>query len=128
LFNFSIQLAGKRNAEQEQEAQEWIETVLGAKFPPGESYEDALKDGIILCKLMNKLKPGSVPKINTSGASFKLMENINLFSRALKEYGVADIDVFQTVDLWEQKDISQVTMTLFALGREVRSLKFSTSS
>lgn len=118
LFNY--QLAGKRNAEQEKEAQEWIETVLGQKFPPGESYEDALKDGIILCKLMNKVKPGSVPKINTSGASFKMMENINVFQKALKEYGVADIDVFQTVDLWEQKDISQVTMTLFALGREVR--------
>ena len=68
---------------------------------------------------MNKLKPGSIPKINTSGASFKMMENINVFQKALKEYGVADIDVFQTVDLWEMKDISQVTMTLFALGREV---------
>jgi Calponin homology (CH) domain len=127
LFNFSIQLAGKRNADQEKEAQEWIETILGAKFPPGESYEDALKDGIILCKLMNKLKPGSVAKVNTSGASFKMMENINLFQKACREYGVADLDVFQTVDLWEQKDISQVTMTLFALGREVnlRIVNFS---
>ena len=68
---------------------------------------------------MNKIKPGSVPKVNTSGASFKMMENINVFQKAIKEYGVADLDVFQTVDLWEQKDISQVTMTLFALGREV---------
>ena len=72
---------------------------------------------------MNKLKPGSIPKINTSGPSFKMMENINLFQKAMKDYGVADVDVFQTVDLWEQKDISQVTMTLFALGREV-SLSF----
>lgn len=47
------------------------------------------------------------------------MENINLFQKALKEYGVADIDVFQTADLWEKKDIFQVTTTLFALGREV---------
>jgi transgelin len=92
---------------------------LGAKFPPNETYEDALKDGIILCKLMNKIKPGSIKKINTSGASFKMMENINMFGTAIKSYGVADLDVFQTVDLWEQKDISQVTMTLFALGREV---------
>ncbi|KAG5667362.1 hypothetical protein PVAND_015345 [Polypedilum vanderplanki] len=111
-------LAGKRNPEQEKEAQEWIETVIGAKFPPGETFEEALKDGIILCKLMNKIKPGSIPKINTSGASFKMMENINLFQKALKDYGVPDLDVFQTVDLWEMKDISQVTMTLFALGRE----------
>lgn len=40
----------------------------------------------------------------------------------MKAYGVADIDVFQTVDLWEKKDIAQVVSTLFALGREVRTL------
>lgn len=37
----------------------------------------------------------------------------------MKEYGVPDIDVFQTVDLWEKKDIGQVTTTLYALGRTV---------
>jgi hypothetical protein len=42
------------------------------------------------------------------------------FQQALKNYGVADVDVFQTVDLWEKKDIAQVTTTLFALGRTVR--------
>lgn len=41
------------------------------------------------------------------------------FQAALKKYGVADLDVFQTVDLWEKKDIAQVTNTIFALGREV---------
>lgn len=70
------QLASKRNPEQEREVQEWIETVLGAKFPPGEQFEDVLKDGTVLCQLINKLKPGSVNKINTSGGQFKMMENI----------------------------------------------------
>lgn len=37
----------------------------------------------------------------------------------MKDYGVADLDVFQTVDLYNKKDISQVTTTLFALGRTV---------
>lgn len=41
------------------------------------------------------------------------------FQAAIKAYGVPDIDVFQTVDLWEKKDIAQVVSTLFALGREV---------
>ena len=41
------------------------------------------------------------------------------FQKALKEYGVNDVDVFQTVDLWEKKDIAQVVTTLFALGRTV---------
>ncbi|XP_077292086.1 muscle-specific protein 20 transgelin [Arctopsyche grandis] len=111
-------LAGKRDANQEKEAQEWMETILGAKFPPGELYEDVIKDGTVLCQLMNKICPGSVAKINTSGGQFKMMENINNFQGALKNYGVCDIDVFQTVDLWDKKDISQVTSTLFALGRQ----------
>lgn len=70
----STQIASKRDAGQERQAQEWIETVIGEKFQA--PYEDALRDGQILCKLINTLAPGSVTKINTSGAQFKLMENI----------------------------------------------------
>lgn len=47
------------------------------------------------------------------------MENVNNFQKALIAYGVPDIDVFQSVDLVEKKDISQVTNTIFALGRAV---------
>lgn len=73
------QLAGKRDPQQEKEAQEWIEAVLGKKFPVGEAFEDVIRDGQVLCALMNKIAPGSVPKINTSGGQFKMMENINMW-------------------------------------------------
>ena len=112
-------IASKRDPEQDKEAQEWIEAILEWKFPAGQSYEDVLKDGVVICKLINKIAPGSVSKINEGGATFKLMENIQNFQKALKAYGVPDIDVFQTVDLFEKKDISQVTNTFFALGRAV---------
>lgn len=69
--------------------------------------------------LMNKLKPGAIPKINTSGGQFKMMENINKFQKAIKEYGVPDIDCFQTVDLYERRNIPQVTQCIMALGRTV---------
>jgi len=110
-------LAGKRDPAQEQEAQEWIESILGEKFPKGQAYEDVLHDGQVLCKVLNKLKPGSIPKINESGGQFKMMENINNFQKALTEYGVPKIDLFQTVDLYEKKDIGAVTGCIFALGR-----------
>ena len=64
-----------RSKEQEQEVLNWIEAVLGEKLPAG-AYEDVLRDGIVLCRLINKIVPGSVNKIQTSGGSFKLMENI----------------------------------------------------
>lgn len=53
-----------------------MEAILGKKFPKGQ-YEDYLRDGTILCELMNKIKPGSINKINYSGGDFKMMENIN---------------------------------------------------
>ena len=37
-----MQVAGKREPEQEAEAQQWIETVVGERFPPGESYQTPL--------------------------------------------------------------------------------------
>ena len=65
----------RRDPAQEKEVIEWIEAVTGQKLPAGR-YEDVLRDGIAICHLMNKLSPGSVSKIQTSGGSFKLRENI----------------------------------------------------
>lgn len=66
---------------------------------------------------MNKLKPGSIAKVNTGGGQFKMMENLNKFQFAIKEYGVPDIDCFQTVDLYERRNIPAVTQCIMALGR-----------
>ena len=53
----------------------WISESLGEKLPAG-PIEDVLKNGVILCHLMNKLTPGSVKKIQEKGTNFQLMENI----------------------------------------------------
>lgn len=71
-----FKVAGKRDPEQEKEAQAWIETVTGERFPPV-PYEYALRDGIILCNLMNRLAPGIITKINTSGGDYKMMDNLS---------------------------------------------------
>lgn len=111
------QVAGKRDKDQEREAQHWIETLLGEKFPNDQLYEDCLRDGILLCRLMNRLSPGIVPKINTTGGDYKMMDNISQFQKACIKYGVADVDLFQTTDLWDKKNIALVTTTIFAVGR-----------
>ncbi|EDW47700.1 GM21458, partial [Drosophila sechellia] len=122
-------IAGQRNPEMNQEAQEGIEAVIAEKIPAGQltwlivvkkktpPTREVLMYGPVRCKLINVLSPHAVPKVNSSGGQFKFMENINNFQKALKEYGVPDIDVFQTVDLYEKKDIANVTNTIFALGR-----------
>ena len=42
------------------------------------------------------------------------------FQQALKKYGVDKVDIFQTNDLFERRDLATVTNTMFALGRAVR--------
>lgn len=105
-----------RNKEVEAEVLTWIEAVLGEKLP-NQPYEDVLRDGVVLCKLINKISPDSVKKIQTKGTNFQLMENIQRFQAALKKYGVPEEEIFQTADLFERRNIPQVTLCLHALGR-----------
>ncbi|CAB3381222.1 muscle-specific protein 20 [Cloeon dipterum] len=105
-----------RNKDQEAEVLQWIFNVIGEPLPSGQ-YEDVLKDGVVLCNLINKLAPGSVKKIQTKGTNFQLMENIQRFQQAVRKYGVPDEEIFQTADLFERRNIPQVTLSLYALGR-----------
>jgi hypothetical protein len=88
-------------------------------------------------RLMNKLQPNAITKFTTKGAGFKLRENVSLFRKqkipcynhcqmysfeienAARAYGLLDVDLFQTVDLYEKRNIPQVTHCIFALGRQV---------
>jgi hypothetical protein len=121
---FILKMDAKRDPELDKQAQEWIEAIIGEKFPAGVLYEDALKDGIILCKLINVLQPNSVPKITTKGGGFALRENVSNFNIAAQKYGMSATELFQTVDLFEKKNIGQVTMAIFALGRHAQRHNF----
>ncbi|XP_043196449.1 muscle-specific protein 20-like isoform X1 [Amphibalanus amphitrite] len=110
--------AGHRDPALELEIQRWIEAVTGETWPSDAEYGAVLRDGQVLCRLMNKLSPGAIKKINTSGAAFKFVENINNVQQAIKKYGVPDLDLFQTPDLFEKKDIPAVTNAIYALGRQ----------
>lgn len=112
-------IAKSYDVEREQQCRDWITAVTGEQFttPLGsDNFHIALKDGQILCKLVNVIKPGSVRKINTSAMVFKQHENIGLFLKAAEAIGVAPISSFQTVDLYEGKNMPQVLNTIFALG------------
>jgi hypothetical protein len=68
---------------------------------------------------MNKIKPGAVAKIISKGGAFALRENVSAFQAAARAYGVPDNELFQTVDLFEKKNIPQVTLAIHSLGRYV---------
>ena len=75
-------------------------------------------------RLINKLIPGYVKKINTKGGNFALMENIAAVQKGMKEYGVPEDELFQPVDLFEARNIKAVVKSLAALARTVMSSLF----
>ncbi|XP_038068192.1 calponin-1-like isoform X1 [Patiria miniata] len=114
--------AGKYDPVAEQEAREWIEAVVGE--PIQDNFQEGLKDGIILCKLANKLQPGSVRRINESKMAFKQMQNIGNFLTFAEAYGCNKADMFQTMDLFEGQNMPQVVNAIHALGRKAREKGF----
>uniref|UniRef100_A0A0K0DK55 Calponin-homology (CH) domain-containing protein n=1 Tax=Angiostrongylus cantonensis TaxID=6313 RepID=A0A0K0DK55_ANGCA len=79
---------------------------------------DLLKDGVHLCKLINRLlNNGSRAPFNPKPKMpFQKMENISNFLEACKAYGVAEISCFQTVDLYENKQCYKVIECLRSLA------------
>ncbi|KAJ3110102.1 Muscle-specific protein 20 [Phlyctochytrium bullatum] len=109
--------AAKYDPAREAEARSWIEAVLNEPFPAGASFQEALKDGVLLCRLMNILQPSANVKFGTSKLPFKQMENISNFLQAAEKLGVKKAELFQTVDLYEAKNMVQVIDFVYALSR-----------
>eukprot|EP00735_Rhodelphis_limneticus_P014255 TRINITY_DN825_c0_g1::TRINITY_DN825_c0_g1_i1::g.25462::m.25462 TRINITY_DN825_c0_g1::TRINITY_DN825_c0_g1_i1::g.25462 ORF type:complete len:228 (+),score=69.79,sp/Q24799/MYPH_ECHGR/42.26/4e-37,CH/PF00307.26/1.6e-17,CAMSAP_CH/PF11971.3/0.002,CDC24/PF06395.6/0.089,CDC24/PF06395.6/6.9e+03 TRINITY_DN825_c0_g1_i1:55-738(+) len=118
-YGLDAELAAKQAAKYdptlEKQAAEWITAMTGHEFGPGNFFND-LKSGTILCELINKIKPGTIPKIQQSSLPFKQMENIQSFLTAAEKLGANKFDLFQTVDLYELQNKNQVVNCLLALG------------
>ncbi|XP_067222370.1 transgelin isoform X2 [Chanodichthys erythropterus] len=111
----------KYDTELEVRLVEWIVAQCGPAVGKPEAgklgFQTWLKDGCVLCELINSLcKDKPVKKIQSSGMAFKQMEQVSQFLNAAERYGVIKTDMFQTVDLWEGKDLAAVQRTLMALG------------
>lgn len=124
LYGMDVEMHRKKEAKRgdsaEKEAQAWIEAILGISFDA--PFEEFLKDGIVLCNLINAIKPGSVSRINRMRQPFMLMENIEAYCNACRTFGIKEFELFRTVDLWEAKNIPAVVNNLHALGRACQKL------
>lgn len=133
-YGLSRELEKKNQArfsiEEAQEVLFWIEQVTNIQFDQDPStfetaqhVSDALKDGIQLCVLMNRLldKVNAIPYNNKPKMPFHKMENISNFLDAIKAYGVPEISCFQTVDLYENKQCYKVIECLRALAAVAQS-------
>ena len=141
----SVNIRGTSVEVMEVEARQWLSAVLrsggkeggadkldgvGGVPPP---LQEVLKDGVMLCDLMNVLhKPPSTadgasstaaahleagcPAPSTSHLPFKQMENIAAYLAVCDKLGVPKHSQFQTVDLYENKNMMQVITNIHALG------------
>ncbi|KAL1788083.1 transgelin-2 [Sigmodon hispidus] len=79
---------------------QWITTQCRDVNPPQpgrDNFQNWLKDGTVLCKLINSLYPeGQAPvkKIQASTMAFKQMEQISQFLKAAESYGIKTTDIF----------------------------------
>lgn len=120
----------------EAEVRGWIQQLCGEHIGEGQwEMEKALKNGVLLCRLMQKLfagTPNLPPKckgmnVNPSNleTSFKQMENIEKFLKASRAYGVPDNGLFACVDLFEGRNMPMVLSTILQVGSEAQRNKFS---
>ncbi|KAF0683661.1 Aste57867_24306 [Aphanomyces stellatus] len=110
--------ASKYDKQSEVEAKEWIEALTQHSID--DEFGPALKSGVVLCDLANALDSSLKLKPSPSTMPFKQMENVSAFLRACRTLGVAEFDLFETVDLFELKDVGLVVRCLHALGRAMQ--------
>ncbi|KAL5291250.1 TAGLN3 family protein [Megaselia abdita] len=111
----------KYSDELAQECLEWIKEITGEPINTSgdmDNFFEVLKDGVLLCKLVNCIEAGSVRKINESKMAFKCMENISAFLACAQKFGVPTQETFQSVDLWERQNLNSVVICIQSLGRK----------
>lgn len=125
-YGMSRDILNKINSKYDPELEERLVQWIIAQCGPGvgqpepgrTGVQNWLKDGCVLCELINSLYATNKPikAFKSTSLAFKQMEQISLFLKAAEEYGITKTDIFQTVDLYEGKDLAAVQRTLMALG------------
>nr|XP_017206363.2 LIM and calponin homology domains-containing protein 1 isoform X4 [Oryctolagus cuniculus] len=101
------------------EAQKWIEQVTGRSFGD-KDFRTGLENGILLCELLNAIKPGLVKKINRLPTPIAGLDNIILFLRGCKELGLKESQLFDPSDL--QDTSNRVTVKSLDYSRKLRNV------
>ena len=116
---------GKLEQDPAMQAEWWVTAVTGRARPEGETLQQWLRSGVVLCELINTLQEDLVPRVSHSAKPFTQMENVEAYVRACTKYGVPAQDIFVTVDLFEGKNMPAVVRNLHSLGRVAQAKGFT---
>ncbi|XP_066429242.1 LIM and calponin homology domains-containing protein 1 isoform X3 [Eleutherodactylus coqui] len=101
------------------EAQKWIEQVTGRSFGD-KDFRAGLENGILLCELLNAIKPGLIKKINRLPTPIAGLDNVTLFMRGCKELGLKESQLFDPGDL--QDNTNRTAVRLSDCSRKLRNV------
>jgi len=113
--DLKVKMAAKLDPQKMAQAQAWLES-LSSMRAGAQSLHEYLKDGIVLCTALNKIKANSIPTINKSTMPFKQMENVANYLAVCKSWGMKSSDLFMTKDLYENANMIIVVDNIHALG------------
>ncbi|XP_028908650.1 LIM domain only protein 7 isoform X9 [Ornithorhynchus anatinus] len=114
------------------EAQRWVEAVTEKNFGT-QDFRASLESGILLCDLINKIKPGIIKKINLLSTPIAGLDNINVFLKACGQIGLKEAQLFHPGDLQDlstrvtvkqeetDRRVKNVLITLYWLGRKAQN-------
>ncbi|WVQ62332.1 uncharacterized protein L199_000471 [Kwoniella botswanensis] len=93
-----------------------------AKERERKAWVEAMKDGILLCFLLNHLfpaQPSHIPRLNVTEDGILRATNLTRFITACQTVGLPDTDIFGLADLQEgsESSIGRVAQTVIALAR-----------
>lgn len=104
----------------------WVGDVTGRQLsaePSDAGLHGLFKTGELLCALVNVLRPGAVGRVSSHNAPFQHRENIAQFLAAASALGVPDNELFDTPDLYEERNMRQVVICVHSLGRVSHRVK-----
>jgi len=92
----------------------WLAEVLDERIDPKAPLEALLHDGILLCRLLNRIKPDAIQTINGSGSTqFLLRDNVDTFLKCCEsDLGLRPANLFDVADLFEGRNMKRVYGTL----------------
>ncbi|KAM3582073.1 Protein kinase of the Mitotic Exit Network [Umbelopsis sp. WA50703] len=76
-----------------------------------------LKDGVLLCNLVNKLRPDTIKQVGAKDLPFIKMDNITRFLQGARKLGLNTAQLFETIDLFEAKDMTAVVNTILTIEK-----------
>ncbi|XP_026127885.1 LIM domain only protein 7-like isoform X3 [Carassius auratus] len=135
------------------EAQRWIENlptywflvlpvfvlvsqaVTKKKFVSS-NFRSSLENGLLLCDLINKIRPGVIKKLNRLSTPIAGLDNISLFLKACAKLGLKEAQLFHPGDLQDfstrvtvkhqesSRRLKNVLITIYWLGRKTHADPF----